>query len=102
MNNQDQIILHGRLGSNPELKYTMKSEPVCTLSVAENIEGKPSPIWHRVIVWGRQAENCQVFLKKGSEVFVRGRINIREFKCKDGTQRTVEEIKAFSVGFTNE
>ncbi|PIP96125.1 MAG: hypothetical protein COV37_07700 [Bdellovibrio sp. CG11_big_fil_rev_8_21_14_0_20_39_38] len=102
MNKQPVTLLYGRLGKNPELKYTVKSEPVCTLSIAENIEGSASPIWHNVIVWGKQAEDCPVFLKKGSEVFVRGRINIKQNKSKDGTFQKLVEIRAFSIGFTNE
>jgi single-strand DNA-binding protein len=102
MTEKKPTIVFGRLGQNPELKYTTKSEPVCTFSVAENIDGSDSPVWHRVVVWGKQAESCQVFLKKGNQVFVRGHKNVREFTDRSGNPREYEEIKAYSVGIISD
>lgn len=91
----------GRLGKNPELRYTPKSEPVCSLSVAVNKGKDEKPDWKRVVVWGKQAESCSVFLKKGNEVFVQGRVQTRRFKDREGTERTIEEYNARLVGFPN-
>ena len=96
----DLVLIHGRLGKNPDLRYTPKQEAICIFSVAENIEGEDGPRWHRVVVWGKQAEQCPLYLKKGSPVFVRGQKVTRSFTDKEGNQRGIEEIQAQSVGFT--
>lgn len=70
MNSNQQVLFLGRLRKNPELRYTRKQEPVCRLSVAVPMEGSDKPYWHKVVVWGKQAELCQVFLGKGTQVFV--------------------------------
>jgi len=61
---KNTILICGRLGKNPDLKYTKKQEAICTLAVAEQISGEEKPRWHKVIVWGKQAESCSVMLKK--------------------------------------
>jgi len=100
MNNVEQITFFGNLGADPELKYTQKQEPVCHLSIAEDVPDKGKPIWHKVVVWGKQGERCKVHLKKGSPVFVRGRILEKEIQAKDG-RKTIKEVNAISVGFLN-
>lgn len=100
MSSTNQILIYGRVGKEPELKYTRKLEPVCHLTVAENIQDQEKPSWHKVIVWGKQAETCQVMLKKGGFVFVRGRIVEREFKNEQGEIKKYKEVNADLVGFT--
>lgn len=100
MNQQERILIYGRLGKNPELKYTLKQEPICFLAVAEQIEGDEKPKWHNVVVWGKQAEQCSVYLKKGIPVFVRGRNQTRDYTNKEGEKKLYTEFKADSVGFT--
>ncbi|MFP5491739.1 MAG: single-stranded DNA-binding protein [Bacteriovoracia bacterium] len=96
----EQKIIFGRLGKNPELKYTRKQEPICYLSVAENTKESDKPHWHKVIVWGKQAEQCSVFLKKGLPIFVRGQNHSREFTTEAGEKKQLIELKADLVGFT--
>ena len=91
MNNLD--IFMGRLGKEPELKYTAKQTPVCQLRVA--INENDSTNWESVVVWGKQAEICNQYLKKGSCIFVQGQ---REEKAYKGN--TYTEIKARNVGIT--
>ena len=79
MSEKKHILIHGRLGKNPDLSYTKKLEPVCELVLTESIEGQEKPQWHKVIVWGKQAEICTVHLKTGSTLFVRGRNIEREY-----------------------
>ena len=98
MNNQKQILIYGRLGKEPELKYTPKQTPVCHLAVAEDIEGQEKPAWHKVIIWGKQAELCKVMLQKGSSVFLRGLIEEKEFIAMNGETKKFREMKATSVG----
>jgi single-strand DNA-binding protein len=94
-------IFVGRLGVNPDLRYTAKKEPVCTLSVAVNKDNEEKAEWKRVIVWGKQAELCSLYLKKGYEVFVQGRMNSRDYEDKLGNPRTITEWKAKLIGFPN-
>ena len=96
----NHILVHGHLGQNPDLRYTKKQEPVCVFSVAENIASECGPVWHKVVVWGRQAEHCSVMLKKGSPVFVRGQKVTRSYVDKEGQQKGVEEIQAQLVGIS--
>ena len=98
MNNQS-IMIFGRLGHHPDLKYTRDQIPVCWLSLAEVSKETGKPNWHKVVVWGKQAERCKAILSKGSEVFVRGRKNLREFKKENGEQKKYEEITAEKIGF---
>ncbi len=97
---EHSILIHGRLGQNPDLRYTKKQEPVCVFSIAENIPGNDDPHWHRIVVWGRQAEYCSTILKKGAPVFVRGQKVTRSYVDKEGQQKGVEEIQAQLVGIS--
>lgn len=101
MNSNQEVLFLGRLGQNPELRYTRKQEAVCRLSVAVPMEGSEKPYWHKVVVWGKQAELCQVFLGKGTQVFVQGRKTFREQLLDSGETKIFEEITADKVGFIN-
>ena len=96
----EKIILFGRLGTNPELRYTQRQEPVCKFPLAEQSATEDKAIWHQVIVWGKQAEHCNLYLKKGIPVFVRGQNHIREFTTTDGEKKSITEFKAENIGFT--
>ena len=94
------VLIHGRLGQNPELRYTKKQEPVCVFSVAERLNGDDDPKWHRIVVWGKQAEQCSVMLKKGVPVFVRGQKVTRSYTDKEGQQKGIEEVQAQLIGIS--
>jgi single-strand DNA-binding protein len=72
MNDANKMLFIGRLGKNPELRYTQKQKPVCYLSVAVNKEAEKKTEWNRVVIWGKQAELANQYLKKGNEVFCAG------------------------------
>ena len=102
MLNKAQII--GRLGQDPEVRYTQSNTAVATLSVAtserykdKNGEQQEKTEWHRVVAWARLAEICQEYLKKGSLVYIEGTIQTREWEDKDGVKRYTTEIKALSM-----
>lgn len=99
-----QII--GRLGRDPELRYTSSGQAVCSLNVAtdesyndrdgnrvERVE------WHRVSVFGKIAESCANYLAKGSLVYVEGNLTTRKWQDPNGQDRSTTEIKAKSVQF---
>jgi len=95
----ESIVIYGRLGKTPEFRYSKNKDiPMCFLDVAENKESEEDTTWHRVIVWGEQAEYYSSRLKTGVEFFVQGRKQLRKFTDKNGEARQVEEIKARLVG----
>ncbi len=100
MNLQVNKFIKGRLGSNPELKYTRDQKPICIFSVAENTLNSTTVNWHKIVVWGKQAESCQVFLKKGSLVFVQGQKINQIYKNKNGEDKSSEEIIADIVAIS--
>jgi single-strand DNA-binding protein len=97
----NKVILVGRLGRDPETRYTSGGQAVANFSVAtdesykdRNGERQKRTEWHKIVVWGKQAEIAQQYLKKGSLVFVEGRIQSREWQDKEGQKRTSFEIVA--------
>ena len=98
---KDDGIFLGRLGREPELRYTKTQKPVCHLSVAVNSQHDEKVVWHKVVIWGKQAELAKQYLRKGCEVFVRGRKQKKSFKTKEGPVKSYEEVNASLVGFSN-
>jgi single-strand DNA-binding protein len=99
----NKVILVGRLGRDPETRYTGGGQAVANFSLAtdetykdRNGERQKRTEWHRITVWGKQAEIAQQYLKKGSLVFVEGRIQTREWQDKEGQKRTSYDIIANS------
>ncbi|MHB0869505.1 MAG: single-stranded DNA-binding protein [Chloroflexota bacterium] len=91
----------GNLGRDPEMRYTPSGKPVTSFSVACNHvytaadgERKEETEWFRVSAWGKLAETCSQYLKKGSRVFVEGRLRTRTWEGQDGQKRTDIEIVA--------
>ncbi|PIP93478.1 MAG: hypothetical protein COW00_14670 [Bdellovibrio sp. CG12_big_fil_rev_8_21_14_0_65_39_13] len=100
MNEQNKVIICGRLGKDPVLKYTVKQEAVCSFTIAENVEGEDKANWHQVVAWGKQAEQCHVHLRIGHFVFVQGRNKEHQYSTKDGLSKTSVELTAFKVGLS--
>jgi single-strand DNA-binding protein len=101
MKNLSKELFIGRLGKNPDLRYTRSLKPVCYLSVAETRESEGLTIWHKVVVWGKQAELCNLYLQKGKEVFVKGKTELKEFMTSEGSLKKYKEINASLIGFSN-
>jgi single-strand DNA-binding protein len=102
----NKVILIGNLGRDPELRYTPGGQPVCNLSVAttrvfndRNNERREETEWHRVTVWGKQAEHCSQYLSKGRQVYVEGRLQTRSYEDKEGIKRYSTDVVADSVKF---
>jgi single-strand DNA-binding protein len=97
----NKAILVGRLGRDPETRYTSGGQAVCNFTLAtdetykdRNGERQKRTEWHRIVVWGKQAEIAQQYLHKGSLLFVEGRIQTRQWDDKEGQKRTTVEIVA--------
>jgi single-strand DNA-binding protein len=102
----NKVILIGNLGRDPELRYTQGGQPVCTLNLAttrtwqdRNGEKKEETEWHRVTVWGKQAEHCERYLSKGRQVYVEGRLQTRSYEDKEGHKKYATDIIAETVQF---
>ncbi|HMD06644.1 MAG TPA: single-stranded DNA-binding protein [Candidatus Acidoferrum sp.] len=97
----NKVILVGRLGRDPETRYTGGGQAVANFSVAtdysykdRNGERQKKTEWHKIVAWRKLAEICQQYLKKGSLVYIGGRIETREWQDKEGQKRYSTEIIA--------
>ena len=104
-NGVNKVILVCHLGRDPEPRYTASGQAVCTLRVAVSERRKDGDGWKEhvewldVVTWGKTAENCGQYLKKGSQAYVEGRIQTREYDDKDGNKRRATEVVASQVIF---
>ena len=97
----NKVILVGRLGRDPEVRYLPNGEAVANFGVAtseqwkdRNGERQERTEWHNVTLYRRLAEIAGQYLKKGSQVYIEGRIQSRKYTGKDGIERTAYEIIA--------
>lgn len=102
----NKVILIGNLGAKPELKYLPSGQGVCEMRLAttdrwqdKNGQKQERTEWHRVVVWGKTAENCAQYLDKGRSVYVEGRLQTRSWDDKDGNKRYSTEVVADRVQF---
>lgn len=102
----NKVILVGRLGQNPEVRYTPSGSAVANFSVATNEawtdksgQKQERTEWHRVVVWGKLAELCNQYLQKGRQCYVEGRLQTREWTDKDGVKKYSTEVQAQTVQF---
>lgn len=102
----NKVILVGRLGKDPELRYTPQQIPVCNFSLATGERRKDAngnwvehTEWHNIVVFNKTAENCANFLKKGREVYLEGKIQTKKWQDKEGRDRYTTEIIANTVQF---
>lgn len=97
----NKVLLIGRLGRDPELRYTPAGVPVATMTIATNEafkdkDGKlvENTDWHRVVAWRKLAEICGQYLRKGSLVYIEGKMKTRSYEDRDGVKRYVTEVVA--------
>ena len=99
-----KIILIGNLGKDPEMKYTQQGTPVTSFSVAvgrtiKTADGqtKDETDWYRVSAWRKLAETCNEYLRRGSRVYIEGRLSTREWTTQEGQTRTSLEVDAIEM-----
>lgn len=103
----NEVNLIGRLGKDPEVSYSQSGTAKCKFSLAtsekfkdRNGDMQEETEWHNIIIWGKQAENCGKYLSKGSQVYIKGKIQTRSWEDQQsGQKRYITEIKAFKVIF---
>ena len=101
MGSVNKVILVGNLGRDSELRYTPGGAAVATLNLAttevwndKQGQRQEKTEWHRVVLWGKQAESLQEYLTKGKQIYVEGRLQTRQWDDKDGNKKYTTEIKA--------
>lgn len=98
----NKVILIGNLGADPETRYTPGGDPITNIRLATTDtwkdktsgERKEATEWHRVVLFRRLAEIAGQYLKKGSQVYIEGRLRTRKWQDKDGQERYTTEIEA--------
>ncbi len=97
----NKVILIGRLGRDPEVKYTPSGQAVAKFSIAtdetykdRNGEQQRRTEWHNIVAWRRLAEICGEYLVKGKLVYIEGRIQTRQWEDREGNKRNTTEIVA--------
>lgn len=101
----NKVILVGNLGADPELRATPGGDSVCSLRLATTEKWKDkmsgelrdTTEWHRVVLFRRLAEIARDYLKKGSSVYIEGRLKTRKWQDRDGKERYTTEIEAESM-----
>lgn len=96
----NKVMLIGNLGKDPELKVTPSGQPVAKFSLAttetwKNPQGEKQSKteWHNIVVWGKQAEIAEKYLRKGKQILVEGRIQYREYTDQAGVKKYITDIR---------
>ena len=105
MGSVNKVILVGNLGRDAEVRYTQGGTAVATLNMAttevwnDRTSGQRQERteWHRVVVWGKQAETLQEYLLRGRQIYVEGRLQTRQWDDRDGNKRYTTEVRADRV-----
>ncbi len=100
----NKVILVGRLGADPEIRYAPSGAQVANIRIATNYVYKDKTgqmqeetDWHRIVAWGRLSDVLKEYARKGSRVYVEGRLRYREYEDANGQRRFVTEIIATNV-----
>jgi single-strand DNA-binding protein len=100
----NKVILIGNLGRDPEVRYTQNGAAVANFTLAtneawtdKNGERQERTEWHRIVVWGKQAEIVREHLSKGKQVYVEGSLQTRQWDDREGNKRTTTEVRATRV-----
>lgn len=106
MSSVNKIILVGHLGTDPEHRYTSGGRAMTVLSLATNYSytdqdnvRQERVSWHRVVLWGRQAELAKEHLHKGRQVYIEGRLETRSYEDREGQKRYITEVVGTSLVF---
>ena len=99
----NKIILMGRLGRDPEVRYTQSGKPVASFSLAvdrdfkDKASGERATDWIDVVAWDAKAKFVQQYFHKGQQAVVEGRLQIRDYTGRDGTRRRAAEVVADNI-----
>ncbi len=103
MRDINRVMLLGRLGNDPILRFTKNGTPVSQFSLATETwhrsRNESETTWHRIVTWGKPAEKVNEELKKGMAVFLEGGIRVRKYEDQEGEMHYIHEIHADRVNF---
>jgi single-strand DNA-binding protein len=106
INSLNKVILVGRLGGKPEFKVLPQSQrPLAKFTMATNEryynpntrESRDETQWHRIVVWGKDAEFCEKYLDQGRQILLEGKLRTRSWQDREGNKRTTTEIEAQNI-----
>jgi single-strand DNA-binding protein len=106
INSLNKVILIGRLGGKPELRFLpQKERAVARFSLATNErlfnpttnESSVRVEWHRIVAWGKLAEFCEKYLVQGKQIYLEGKLRTRSWQDRDGNKRSTTEIEAQNI-----
>jgi single-strand DNA-binding protein len=102
----NKVLLIGRLGNNPEVRFTPSGAAVANFNMAtneswndKNGQKQERTEWHRVVVWGKLAQLCGEYLAKGRQCYVEGRLQTRQWQDKEGQTKYTTEVIATTIQF---
>ena len=102
----NKVILIGRLGTDPEVRYTTGGGAVANFNLAtneswtdKNGQKQERTEWHKIVVWGKLGELCGQYLSKGRQAYCEGRLQTRDWTDKDGNKRYTTEVVAQNIQF---
>ena len=106
MGNLNKVLLIGRLGKDPEKRVTSSGASVTNLTLAtseswidQSGNKQEKTEWHKVVLWNKLADIAEQYLKKGSQIYIEGRIQTKEWQDKDGNKRYSTEINGQTLQF---
>jgi len=106
MANLNKVTLIGRLGQDPEIRYTQSGNAVANATIATNDywtdkqgEKQERTEWHSLVLWGKLADLAQSYLKKGSQVYVEGRLQTRDWEDQQGQKHYKTEVVVTTMQF---
>ena len=102
MGSVNKVIIVGNLGKDADVRYTSGGSAVATISVAttevwndkSSGERQEKTEWHRVVIWGKTAENLKDYLTKGKQIYVEGKLQTRKWQDRDGNDKYTTEIRS--------
>ena len=108
MGSVNKVILLGRLGADPELKYTQDQTPVSNFSIATSISYKnksgekiDKTSWHRCVAWRKTAETINQYFKKGNQIYIEGSLESRSFEDQNGDKCFITEVLVNNFQFVD-
>src|SRR5512137_1158052 len=105
INSLNKVLLIGRLGQKPEVRFLQQGRAVGRFTLATN-ERFTNPTtnqtqdrteWHRIVVWGKLAEFCEKYLTKGRQILIEGKLRTRDWQDKEGNKRRTTEVEAINI-----
>lgn len=102
MGSVNKVIIVGNLGKDADVRYTSGGSAVATISVAttevwtdkSSGERQEKTEWHRVVIWGKTAENLKDYLTKGKQIYVEGKLQTRKWQDRDGNDKYTTEVRS--------